>query len=93
MFDLPVTKDCKQSQSNFELREMPVSRAFLYISFRVSSKEAPLQVPLTELPHTEMLHFRSPPSNISQGSQETDPPPGSQTVRDTHFQSLILHIP
>ena len=40
-FDLPVTKDCKQSQSSFELREMHVSRAFLYISFRVPSKGAP----------------------------------------------------
>jgi len=39
-----VTNDCKQSQSNFELREVPVSRAFLYISFTVSSKEAPLHV-------------------------------------------------
>jgi len=87
-----VTKDCKQSRSRFELREVPVSRAFLYISFRVSSKEAPLQVPLTELPHRELLHFRSPPSSISQSSQETDPP-RFLTDRDTHFQSLILHIP
>ena len=30
--------------------EMPVSRAFLYLSFRVPSKGATLQVPLTELP-------------------------------------------
>jgi hypothetical protein len=31
-------------------REMPVFRAFLYITFRVPSKESTLQVPLTELP-------------------------------------------
>jgi len=30
--------------------EMSVSRAFLYIIFRVPSKGAPHQVPLTELP-------------------------------------------
>ena len=36
-----VTKVCKQSQSSFELREVPSSRAFLYISFGVSSKGAP----------------------------------------------------
>ena len=45
-----VTKDCKQSRSSFELREVLVSKAFLYVSFRVSNKEAPLQIPLTELP-------------------------------------------
>jgi hypothetical protein len=31
-------------------REIPVFRAFLYISFRVPSKEPSLQIPLTELP-------------------------------------------
>ena len=36
-----VTKDCKQSQSSFLLREVPVSRTFLHISFRISSKGAP----------------------------------------------------
>jgi len=38
-------------------REMPVSGAFLYISFRVHSKGAPLQVPLAELPQRETPHF------------------------------------
>ena len=48
-------------------REMPLSRAILYISFTVPSKAAlPLQVPLTELPWTEMFRFQSPPSSISQ---------------------------
>jgi hypothetical protein len=31
-------------------REMPVTRAFFYISFEVTSKGAPLQVPLPEPP-------------------------------------------
>jgi len=48
--------------------EMPVSRTFLYITFRVPSKGvwSPPQVPLTMLPHRETLHFQSPPSSISQ---------------------------
>jgi hypothetical protein len=33
---------------------MPVSRVFLYISFRIPSKVPPLQVPLVELPQTEI---------------------------------------
>lgn len=32
---------------------MPISRAFLHMTFRVPSKEAPLQVSLTELPWRE----------------------------------------
>jgi len=37
---------------------MPVSRAFLYTSFRVSSKgtSLPLEVPLTQLPQREALY-------------------------------------
>jgi len=50
-------------------REMPFPWALFHISFRISSKGAPLQVPLTELPQREMFHFRSPPSTISQNSQ------------------------
>jgi len=49
-------------------REMPVSRAFLYISFRVPHEGAPLQVLLAELPQRETLHFQSPPSSVSQSS-------------------------
>ena len=41
-------------------KEMPASRAFIYLSFRV---------PLTELPWREMLHFHSPPSSLSQSPQ------------------------
>ena len=41
-------------------RKMPVSSAFLYISFRESSKAVPLQLPLTELQQRETLHFQSP---------------------------------
>jgi hypothetical protein len=69
---------------------MPVSRAFLYISFRIPSKEAPLQVLPTELPQRQMLHFQSHPSNISQSSQEMDPPQVLERIEN--FQSLILHI-
>jgi hypothetical protein len=48
-------------------REMPVSRAFLYITLRVPSKEPPpLQVSLTELQQREMLHFQRSPSSVSQ---------------------------
>jgi len=86
-----VTKDCKQSQSSFGWKEVPVSRALLYISFRVSSKKAPLQVPLTELPQREMLHFWNPPSNISQSYQEMDSLPGSQTDRQTPISRALFY--
>ena len=58
-------------------REMPVSRAFLYISFRVSSKGAPLQVPLTDHQWREMLRFWSLPSSVSQESPVNETPPGT----------------
>jgi len=38
-------------------REMPVPSAYLYTSSRVPSKGDRLQVPLTELPQREILHF------------------------------------
>jgi len=57
-------------------REMPVFRAFLYITFRVPNKESILQVPLTELPKREMFRFQAllqvseyPPPPTSHGSQ------------------------
>ena len=54
--------------------EMPVSRAFLYITFWNPSKGAPpsppLQDPLTELPKREMLHFQSLPSTIRVPSKQ-----------------------
>jgi hypothetical protein len=40
-------------------REMPVFRAFLYITFRVHNKESILQVSLTELPKREMFRFQA----------------------------------
>ena len=39
------------------------------ITFRVPSKGAPLQVPLTELSLRKMLHSQSPPSAISRSSR------------------------
>ena len=86
-----VTKDCKQSRSRFELREVPVSRAFLYISFRVSSKEAPLQVPLTELPQRHSISGALLQLSLKVPKKRTSPQVPERT--DTHFQSLILHIP
>jgi hypothetical protein len=56
---------------------MPISRAFLYISFRVPSKGAFLQVPLTDHPLRENLRFQSPPSSVSQESPVNKTPPGS----------------
>jgi len=44
----PVHEPLSGSPAGPQWREMPVSRAFLYISFRVPSTGAPLQVPLTE---------------------------------------------
>ena len=46
-----------------------------YIFFRVPSKEAPLQVPLTQLSQRETLHFQSPPSTISLIPSTQNPPP------------------
>ena len=42
-----------------------------FITFRAPRKEAPLQVPPTEIPQREMLPFRSPPT-ISENSPSTD---------------------
>jgi len=36
-------------------KELPITRDFLYITFRVPSKGDPLRVPLTEPPYREML--------------------------------------
>ena len=40
-------------------RQTLISRALLSITLRVSSKEPSFQVPLIELPQTEMLHFQT----------------------------------
>jgi hypothetical protein len=75
-------------------REMPVFRAFLYITFRVPSKESTLQLPLTELPLREMIHFQSPPSNIRVPSKRTLPMVlnGAPMETDARLQSLLQHI-
>jgi len=52
-------------------KEMPIIRAFFYITLRVLNKGAPhpLLVPFTERPWRERPHFQRPPSTISQRSQ------------------------
>jgi hypothetical protein len=56
-------------------REMPISRAFLYITFRVPSKGPPLQVPLTELPQREKDAPFLEPSFIHLSNSLVNKPP------------------
>jgi len=71
---------------------MPVSRV-LYISFWIPSKEAPLQVPPTELLQRQMLHFQSHPSTISQSSQEIDPPQVLKRIETPISRALFYTSP
>ena len=57
-------------------RKMPISRAVLYISFRVPSEGDLLQVPLTGLPKRQILCFQSPISNMYEVPGKWTPPPG-----------------
>ena len=44
-------------------------QSLFYITFRILSEGAPLQVPLTERPYRGVLRFQSPPPTISQSSR------------------------
>jgi len=75
--------------------EMPVSRAFFYISFRVPSKgPPPIQVPLTELQQRD-APFLEPFSIHLSKSQVNEPPSrfpsGAPMERDARLQSLAVH--
>jgi hypothetical protein len=77
--------------------EIPVSRTFLYLSFRFPSIGAPpLKVPLTELPYKAVLHFQSAPSSVSQRvpfKQNSRTLPNRAPMdRVAHFQSLLLNV-
>jgi hypothetical protein len=76
---------------------MPVSRAFLYISFRIPSKGSALQVPLVELPERERERYGPfPELSICLSESPVKQPPsrfpnGAPVERDACFQSLV-HI-
>jgi hypothetical protein len=78
-------------------REMPFTRAFFYISFKVPSKgAAPLHVPLSE-PHAERLSVSRVFFYLSlkvPGEEVPTPssPNGAPMERDARDQSLLLHI-
>jgi hypothetical protein len=78
-------------------REIPVSRAFLYITFRVPSKGAPPPGSPNRAPTERDAPFPKPSFNyLSKFTVNGLPPPrfpnGAPTERDTCFQSLLLHI-
>ena len=81
---------------------MPVSRAYLYISFRIPSKRAPLKFPLTQLPQTEMpiskdllpLSLRVPSQWIPLSEVPQWGPYGERHLSPvpTSTQPLIIHL-
>jgi hypothetical protein len=68
-FDLPVSQRTVSNPSLVLSKERFLfpEPSFTYPGYPV--KEHPLQVPLTELPLREILHFQSPPSTLSQSSR------------------------
>ena len=54
-------------------RDKPFSRVFSTYSPWSPVKNSLLQVPLTDLPQRETLHFHRPPSNITKSSQWDTP--------------------
>jgi hypothetical protein len=69
---------------------VPVFRAFLYISFRVSSREAPLQVPL-RVPAERDTPFLEPSFNYLSKFAGNGPPPGSRTERHPFPEPYSTH--
>jgi hypothetical protein len=72
-------------------REIPITRAFLYIIFRVPSKGAPLQFALTECPYALFLES----SNYLSDFPVNDPLPplilnGAPMERGARLQCLLL---
>jgi hypothetical protein len=69
-------------------REMSISRAFLYTSFRIASKAAPTPGSHNRAPFPEPTVIY-----ISQSMVEEPPrfPNGDSMDRDARFQSLLLH--
>jgi hypothetical protein len=93
-----VTKDCKQSQSSFELREMLISRAFLYIAFMVPTKEAHPPGSPNRAPTERDAAFPEPSFNyISKLMVNGHLPPlkfpnGSPMEREMPVSTLLLQV-